>query len=124
MTFLQRAFVQQTADADPEHAEAIIVAAGLRCGRRRRTTRHRLPAKQGATSGTVKLAAKATAARASYDREWSAEGGKTWVELGSTLQSKTTLTGVAPRPSTQFRLRSVTKAGVSSSRQTATLLVT
>jgi hypothetical protein len=82
-----------------------------------------LTAKQGTTSGTVKLAAKAAGPRASYEWEWSTDGGKTWMQLPPTVQSKTTLTGVAPGTNAEFRFRSVTKAGVSSSRQTVTLLV-
>jgi hypothetical protein len=118
-----KAFVQQTADADPEHAESIIAAAGLTV--RKATTHHKAPfsVTQGATSGTVKLAAKAVAARASYDWEWSIDAGKTWLQLPSTLQAKTMLTGVAPGTTLQFRFRSVTKAGVSDWSQTATLLV-
>jgi hypothetical protein len=92
---------------------------------RKATTFHKAPftAKQGTTSGTVKLAARAAGPRASYEWEWSIDGGKTWMQLPPTLQSKTTLTGVAPGTNAEFRFRSVTKAGVSSSRQTATLLV-
>jgi hypothetical protein len=108
-----KAFVQQTADADPENAEAIIASAGLVI--RKATTHHKAPftATQGATSGTVKLMAKSVAVRASYDWQWSADGGKTWTELPSTLQAKTTLTGVAVGTMPLFRFRSVTKVGES-----------
>ena len=58
-------YVQQTADADPEHAEAIINSAGL--STRKPYTRNKQPfaVTQGSTSGAVHIMAKATARRAS-----------------------------------------------------------
>jgi hypothetical protein len=101
------------ADADPEHAEAIINSAGLKT--RKANTRSKVPfaVTQGTTSGTVHMAAKATAHRASYDWEWSNDGGKTWVALPSTLQAKTSLAGIPAGMVAQFRYRTVTKTGVS-----------
>jgi hypothetical protein len=118
-----KAFVQQTADADAEHAEAIIAAAGMTV--RKPTSHHKPPftVKQGATSGTVNLAAKAVAVRASYEWEWSADGGKTFSQLPPTLQAKTTMAGVVPGSTLQFRFRAVTKAGLGDWSQTVTLLV-
>ena len=105
-------YVQQTADADPEHAAAIINSAGL--STRKPNTRSKVPfaVTQGATSGTVHIVAKATARRASYDWEWSNDGGKTWVALPSTLQAKTSFAGIPSGMVAQFRYRTVTKTGV------------
>ena len=49
--------------------------------------------------------------RASYDWEYSTDGGKTWVAMPSTLQSKTSMTGLASGTTVQFRSCPVTKAG-------------
>jgi hypothetical protein len=118
-----KAFVQQTANTNPTNAAAIIAGAGMNM--RKETTKSKAPfaAKQGATSGIVNLIARAVAVRASYDWEWSADGGKTWSSLPSTLQANTTLTGVAPGTGAQFRFRAVSRAGVSEWSQTVTLLV-
>jgi hypothetical protein len=118
-----KAFVQQTADADAEHAEAIITAAGMTV--RKPTTRSKPPfaARQGDTSGMVKLAAKAVARRASYDWEWSADGGQTWTQLPGTLQARTSMAGIATGTTLQFRFRAVLKAGETDWSQVVTLLV-
>jgi len=62
-----KALVEQVADGDPGHAEAIITSAGMTM--KKATTAHKPPfaALQGATSGTVKLVARAAGDRASYD---------------------------------------------------------
>jgi hypothetical protein len=44
-------------------------------------------------------------------RNASTDGGKTWVALPPTLQARTTVTGLTPGSSAQFRHRAVTKAG-------------
>jgi len=68
-----KANVQQLADLDLEQAEAIITSAGM--GVRKTPSRSKAPftATPGAVSGTVRLAAKAVAVRASYEWEWSVE---------------------------------------------------
>jgi len=43
--------------------------------------------------------------RASYDWEYSADGGKTWVLLPSTLQAKTSVTGLAAGTTVQFLVK-------------------
>jgi hypothetical protein len=92
----------------------------------RKTAAHsKLPfaAKAGPVSGTVLLAAKAAAARASYEWEWSGDGGKTWTAVLPTLQAKTQITGLPVATTVQFRFRSVTKAGASDWSQPISLLV-
>ncbi len=43
------------------------------------------------------------ARRASYEWEYSTDGGKTWVAAPPSLQSKTTVTGLLSATMTQFR---------------------
>jgi hypothetical protein len=99
------------ADASVENGPSIIQSAGIAV----RKTPVRAPrvfdAKPGATSGTVELVAAAAARRASYDWEYSTDGGKTWVAVLSTLQAKTTVSGLTPATTVQFRYCAVTKTG-------------
>jgi hypothetical protein len=60
--------------------------------------------------GTVKIVAPSAGHRSSYDWQ-SSPDGKTWTDLGTTLQAKTTLTGQTAGTVLQFRYRAVVKAG-------------
>jgi hypothetical protein len=108
---LQRAYIQSVADAAAENAPSIIQSAGIAV----RKTPVRAPrvfeAKPGALSGTVKLVAPAAARRASYDWEYSIDGAKSWVAVPGTLQARTTVTGLTPVSTVQFRYCAVTQTG-------------
>lgn len=119
-----KANVQQVADASPEQAEAIIASAGMAV--RKPTTRAKptFAVRQGTTSGSVKLAARAAALRASYEWEWSGDGGKTWTPVPPTLQARTSISGLPVGTSVQFRYRAVTKTGATDWSQATSLLVT
>jgi len=67
--------------------------------------------KLGTAPGSVKVVAPAAARRASYDWQYSIDGGKTWVDLLHTLQSKTTVTGLPTMTTVQFRYFATVKAG-------------
>jgi hypothetical protein len=117
-----KANVQQLADASPEQGEAIVTSAGMAV---RRTAAHTKPpfaAKPGAVSGTVVLAARAAAMRASYEWEWSGDGGKTWTAVPPTLQAKTEIPGLPVATTVLFRFRAVTKAGAGDWSQPTALL--
>ena len=118
-----KANVQQQADLNPEQAAAIIASAAM--GTRKATTRTKAPfvAKPGLVSGTVKLVVKAAAVRASYEWEWSADGGKTWTAVLPTLQAKTEIPGLPIATVAQFRYRATTKAGAGDWSQPTALLV-
>jgi hypothetical protein len=108
---IAKAFVQQAANANPEKAVEIITSGGLVT--RKPTTFSKAPfaVKQGATTGTVHLVAKAAAVRASYEWQWSSDGGKTWIALPITLQAKCTASGLPAGTNGLFRVRAVTKTG-------------
>jgi hypothetical protein len=108
-----KANVQQLADLNPEQASAIIASAAM--GVRKPTARTKAPfvAKPGLVSGTVKLVVKAAAVRASYEWEWSGDGGKTWTAVLPTLQAKTEIPGLPVATVVQFRYRAITKVGAS-----------
>jgi len=106
-----QSYVQAIADANLDNSASIIQSAGIPL----RKVAVRLPrafeAKLGSVSGTVKLAAPSAARRSAYEWQSSTDGGKTWVELPPTLQSRTTVTGIAAATTPQFRYRAVTKTG-------------
>ena len=118
-----KASVQQLADATPEQGEAIITSAGMGVRKTPGQTKPPFAAKQGAVSGTVVLAARAAAVRASYEWEWSGDGGKTWTAVPPTLQAKTEIPGLPVATTVQFRFRAVTKAGAGDWSQPTALLV-
>ena len=106
-----KTFVQSTADASPENGPSIIESSGI--GLRKSPVRKQVGfhAKLGTVSGSVKLVAPAAARRGAYEWQSSIDGGKTWVNLPTTLQSRTTVSGLAPQTTVQFRFRAVVKTG-------------
>jgi hypothetical protein len=106
-----KAYIQKTADADTDNGAAIIQSAGVAV----RKTPVRKPrvfsAVQGAVSGTAKLVTASAGPRASYEWQYSVDGGKTWVAALSTLQAKTSVTGLTSGTTVQFRYLAVTKKG-------------
>jgi hypothetical protein len=125
VTLLQelRGYIQKCADADPEHGAAIIQSSGLPA---RKTPVHKprvFTAKPGAISGAVRVIAATAAHRASYEWQYSTDGGKTWIEASPSLRAKTTITGLPVTSMVLFRYRSVTKAGPSDWSQPVSLVV-
>jgi hypothetical protein len=117
------AYIQATADANVENGASIIESAGVAV---RKTPTHAarvFDAKAGAITGSAKLVAPSAARRASYEWQYSADGGKTWVPAPSTLQAKTTVTGLQSGTSVLFRYRAVLKAGEGAWSQTVALVV-
>jgi hypothetical protein len=106
-----RMYVQTVADADPENSAAIIQSAGIAVKKSAARKPRVFSALQGAVSGTVKLVTATAARRASYDWEYSIDGGKTWLLLPSTMQAKTSVAGLTPGGTVQFRYRALTKSG-------------
>ena len=106
-----RGYVQTVADADAANAAAIIESSGLAV--RKAPTRHAraLAAKPGRISGEATVTAVVAARRASYEWQYSADGGKTWITAPTTMQARTTVSGLVPGSTVQFRYRAVTKAG-------------
>ncbi len=118
-----KATVQQLADANPEQAEAIIASVNMTVRKTPAHIKAPFAVKPGAVSGSVDLAVKAAATRASYEWEWSGDGGRTWTPVLPTLKAKTTITALPVATTCQFRYRFVTKAGVSDWSQVITLVV-
>jgi hypothetical protein len=115
--------VQTVADASPESAASNIEGAGFSLRKVPVFPPRAFKAERGAVSGTVKLVAPAMAKRASYDWQNSVDGGRTWLEIESTLASRTVVTGLTPLTTVQFRYRALTKAGRSDWSQTVSIVV-
>jgi hypothetical protein len=118
-----RTYVQSTADASPENAANIIQSGGVAL--RRNPVRKFLGfhAKLGTAPGSVKVVAPAAARRASYDWQYSVDGGKTWVALPHSLQAKTTVSGLPTMTTVQFRYFATVKAGEETWSQPISILV-
>jgi hypothetical protein len=118
-----RGYVQTTADADPENSAAMIQSSGLAV---KKLPAHRprvFTVKPRAVSGSVEIVAASVGRRASYVWGYSTDGGKTWIEVGPTLQAKTLITGLPVATSVQFRYRAVTKTGAADWSQPVSHLV-
>ncbi len=121
---LLKANVQSTADGDPDNALTIIESAGMSV--RKPTVRKPrvFAATQAATSGTVKLLAASAGHRTSYEWEYSTDGAKTWIAAPPSIQAKTTIPGLPPATTVQFRYRAITpKGGAQDWSATVSLLV-
>ena len=118
-----KARIQQVADASPDQAEAIITSTSLAVKKVPIRQKQSFEVRQGATSGTVHVIAKAAAARASYEWQYSVDGGKTWVDAPNTLQARTTITGLPVAVNVEFRVRATTKSGQGDWSQPASFLV-
>jgi hypothetical protein len=125
VTLLQelRGYIQKTADADPENGAAIIRSSGLPARKMAARKPRVFTVKPGAISGAVDIVAATAAHRASYEWQYTTDGGKTWIEAPPSLRAKTTITGLPVATVAQFRYRSVTKAGPSDWSQPVTLVV-
>ena len=102
-------YVQGIADADLPNAAAIIVSAGFAVRKTQTHGKHPFAVTQGAASGSVNVVAPATR-RASYEWQFSTDGGKTWQTAKSTVQAKAVLTGFAPGAALSLRYRASSKA--------------
>jgi hypothetical protein len=125
VTLLQqlRGYIQTVADANVENGASIITSAGVAVKRIHAPAARVFVAKQGAVSGSAKLVAATAARRASYEWEYSTDGGKTWVVAPATLQAKTTVVGLTPGSTVQFRYRPVLKTGEGDWSQPVSLIV-
>jgi hypothetical protein len=115
--------VQTTADATPENSASIIESAGLAVRKAPVHAARAFTAKQGSVSGSAKITAVVAARRASYEWQYSTDGGKTWVAAPGTLKASTTVPGLPVGTPVQFRYRALTKAGEGDWSQAIVLVV-
>jgi hypothetical protein len=118
-----KAYIQVQADANAENAASIIESAGVAVKKTPVRKPRVFAAKTGTNSGTVELITASAGRRASYEWQYSPDGGKTWVSAPSTLQAKTTVTGLTAGTTVEFRFKSVVKTGESDWSPPVSLLV-
>jgi hypothetical protein len=125
VTLLQqlRGYIQTVADADVETATTVIQSAGIAVKKVPANRPRVFVAEQGAASGSAKLIAASAGRRASYEWQYSTDGAKTWLMAPSTIQAKTTVVGLTPGATVEFRYRPVTKTGEGNWSQTVQLIV-
>jgi hypothetical protein len=111
MTML-RAYVQTTANADPERAEATVHSAGMNVAKPRTRTKLPTSAKHGGAPGRVVLDAKALPKPVQYRWQMSTDQ-EVWTDLPETFKTKTVVDGLVPATVYSFRLRTVTNNGAS-----------
>ncbi len=122
-------YVQGLCDATPSQATTLIAAAGMRARERVAVTKPELGVKVGVLPGTVSLSANRSqlvgAKRAScvFAWEYSLDGGKTWVAMGPTSVSRTSMTGLPSATTVSFRVSASTTKVAGAWSQVVTLLV-
>ena len=109
---LLTAYVQTTANEQPDQAEAIIESAGMKVGKQRSRTKLPLEARHGDAIGRVVLDAKALPKPVQYRWQMSTDQ-EIWTDLPETFKTKTVVDGLVPATVYAFRLRTVTKNGPS-----------
>jgi hypothetical protein len=118
-----KGYIQTQADANVENGASIIASAGVSVKKTPVRAPRVFAAKPGAVSGAVKLVAASAGHRSSYEWQYSTDGGKTWVTAPVTLQAKTTIAGLTPGASVQFRYRPVLKTGEGDWSQAIVLVI-
>ena len=118
-------YVQSLVNADPANAANLAQAAGLALRKSKTVSKSELSAKPNKTmSGSVDLVAKlGSKVKTSHEWQYSTDGGKTWTSAQTTLQAKTTVTGLTPATTVLFRHRPITKSGPGAWSQAVTLIV-
>jgi hypothetical protein len=118
-----RAHIQSVADADPSKAASVIESAGVAVRKTATRGARAFAAKPGPVAGVAKITTVAASRRASYEWQYSTDGGKTWVTAPATLQAKTTIAGLASGSTVQFKYRAVTRTGESDWSQPVSMMV-
>jgi hypothetical protein len=109
---LLKGYVQSVADTDHANAAGIITSASMVVRKVASRPKRAFSVKPGVLAGSVKIITPSAGHRASYDWEWSSDGGATWQALPTTLQAHTGMTGLQLGSTYSFRYRAVTKTGV------------
>ncbi len=117
-------YIQAAAEAAcADSGGSIILSAGVAVRKTPTRTARVFHAASGAVSGSAKLVAASAGPRSSYEWQYSLDGGKTWLPAAVTVRASTTVAGLAPAATVEFRYRPVTKAGEGDWSQTVSLIV-
>lgn len=118
-----KGYVQTVVDANAENGTSIIESAAIAVKKTAVRKPRVFAAAPGLVSGSAKLVAPFAGARAFYEWQYSVDAGKTWAAAPGTMQAKTTIAGLTPGASVQFRYRPATKSGEGDWSQPVTLIV-
>ncbi len=110
---------QQTS---PAEAEVVITGSGFSVRENFARVKEAFEATNGPASGQARLDARAVAADASYYWQWSTDRTN-WVSVPETKKSFTTITGLTPATTYDFRFRALTRKGMTNWSQIVDLLV-
>lgn len=126
----ERMYVQSLCDASPERAVAIVTAAAMAVGKTPLSAKPILQAKPSPKPGAVVLLANATLLvgrgvkrKATFNWQYSADGGKTWTGAPSTPLASTEIDGLAPLTTYAFRVGVTVSRVVGEWSQAVTYLV-
>jgi hypothetical protein len=105
-----RVHVEAIANANPEHAVAIVASAGMYSKEKRGPAGRVFHAKQ-TKSTEVNLIAPSAGDRASYEFQYSLDGGVTWHALPqpTTTHAHATVKNLTPGTTVHFRYRATVK---------------
>jgi hypothetical protein len=125
----ERSFVQELADANPEQAQLIIITSGMLVWQPPISIKPILQAVQGKPGAPVRVIANVGALTAEttgsvfYNWQYSADSGKSWVNLPSTNKGHTEVSGLAPMVTYTFRVNVTDSEGTGAWSQTADVFV-
>ncbi len=108
---LLKGYVQSVADANHAMAADIIASASMTVRKVPVRPKRAFEVRPGPLSGSVKILTPSAGHRVCYDWEYSADGGATWQQVPTSLQARTTVSGLQPGATYEFRYRVVTKSG-------------
>jgi hypothetical protein len=100
------------ADADHPNAAGIIASASMVVRKTPSRAKRTFAVKPGPVAGSVEVSTCVAGRRVSYGWQYSSDGGATWTALPTTLQARTTLSGLQVGSTYSFRYRVVTKDGM------------
>ena len=90
------AHVEAIATANPEHAGSIVESASMYLKKPGGRARNVFTAKPGRVSGEVEVFAPRMGDRASYEFQYSVDGGVTWETLRTGTKARATIKGLKP----------------------------
>lgn len=120
---LLKGYIRKVCNENPGQVDLIIDSSGFSRKKLGKHDKPELAAKLGPAPATIRLDAKARQKGSLYEWQWSSDGGRTWVTLGTTDVANATLTGVTAGTTYSFRFRSTRKGAVSDWSQTVTFTV-
>lgn len=118
-----KAYVQTVADANMLHGAEIIQSAAMEVKKAPQRAKRSFAVKQGPLSGSVEVITASAGPHAAYEWETSIDGGKTWQLAPSTMQAKTSFTGLAAGSTFMVRYRVLTRKGEGDWAQPISFLV-